>query len=180
MALSRRKFVFAAGASLVAPLAHPQGGRRRLSWFGAGKTGASATYLEALLVGLRERDALRLNVNLDTVGGDTHLTALTSEFVGLERFVRDTSTSCGIPVGVYRPMMANSDHYNFACHGIPALRLVAGFDRPECTVRYILTRGDTRDKVERSDLAVAARAAAALVWQGLIMSGEDAAALRAR
>ena len=55
MALSRRKFVFAAGASLVAPLAHPQGGRRRLSWFGAGKTGASATYLEALLVGLRER-----------------------------------------------------------------------------------------------------------------------------
>ena len=126
----------------------------------------------------RERDALRLNVNLDTVGGDTHLTALTSEFVGLERFVRDTSKSCGIPVGVYRPMMANSDHYNFACHGIPALRLVAGFDRPECNVRYILSPQDTRDRVRIEEMQRAARVAAALLWTAMNADDETLAKLR--
>jgi Zn-dependent M28 family amino/carboxypeptidase len=75
-------------------------------------------------------------------------------------------------------MMANSDHYNFARHGIPAFRLVAGFDRPECNVRYILSRGDTRDRVQRGEMVAAARTAAVLVWHALTMSDEDAAALR--
>jgi Zn-dependent M28 family amino/carboxypeptidase len=77
-------------------------------------------------------------------------------------------------------MMANSDHYNFARHGIPALRLVAGFDRPQSNVRYILTRGDSRDKVERSELASAASVAAVLVWQGLTMADAELRALRSR
>jgi len=137
----------------------------------------SRQYLDAM--GEAERDAIALNVNLDTVGGDTHLTALTSEFPGLESWVSRIARESGIELATYQPMMANSDHYNFARHGIPAFRLVAGFDRPECNVRYILSRGDTRDKVQRGEMVAAARTAAVLVWHALAMSDNDAAALRA-
>lgn len=136
----------------------------------------SKQYLEQL-----SADDLRsvaLNVNLDTLAGDDRLTALTSEFAGLDAFVRDFAKDEGIELGTYLPTMSNSDHYNFAQHRVPALRLVAGFDRPESNIRYILTRGDTREKVERSDLASATRIAAMLVWRGLTMSGEEAESLR--
>ena len=126
----------------------------------------------------RERRAIALNVNLDTVGGDDQLTALTSEFIGLERFVTDTSGAIGIPVGTYRPMMANSDHYNFAGHGIPALRLVAGFDRPDCNVRYILSPGDTRGRVRPDEMRQAARVAAALLWRAMNADDGTLAKLR--
>ena len=43
--------------------------------------------------------------------------------------------------------MQNSDHANFALAGIPAMRLVAGFDDPGANLRYVLTPADTRDKV---------------------------------
>lgn len=122
--------------------------------------------------------SLALNVNLDTVAGDDRLTALTSEFAGLDAFVRNFAKDEGIELGTYLPTMSNSDHYNFAQQGIPALRLVAGFDRPESNIRYILTRGDTREKVERSDLTAATRIAAMLVWRGLTMSSEEAVSLR--
>lgn len=49
--------------------------------------------------------------------------------------------------------MENSDHANFAAHGIPALRLVAGFDDPGCNLRHVLTAADTRDKVSEGDCA---------------------------
>jgi aminopeptidase YwaD len=114
----------------------------------------------------------------DAIAGDNQLTALTSEFPQLERDVRNTAGEHGIALGTYLPMMANSDHYNFARRGIPALRLVAGFDRPQSNIRYILTPGDTRDKVQRSELTDAARTAALLVWRGLTMSEEDAKRLR--
>ena len=125
-----------------------------------------------------DRSAIALNVNLDTVGGDTRLTALTSEFPELERWVSRTAHASGLELSTYQPMMANSDHYNFARHGIPAFRLVAGFDRPECDVRYILSCGDTRDKVQRGEMIAAARTAAVLVWRALTMSEAEAAALR--
>lgn len=124
-----------------------------------------------------ERRRIRLNINLDTVAGDDRLTALTSEFQGLDTYVHDVAKAAGVRLETYAPMMANSDHYNFAQHGIPALRLVAGFDRPESDVRYILTPADTRDKVRPGDLEAGARAAAALVWRGLSMSDEEMAAL---
>lgn len=124
-----------------------------------------------------DRRAIALNVNLDTIGGDTHLTALTSEFPRLERWVTRIAHASGIELATYQPMMANSDHYNFARHGIPAFRLVAGFDRPGCNVRYILSRGDTREKVQRGEMVAAARTAAVLVWHALTMSDKDAAAL---
>src|SRR5579871_6480877 len=46
----------------------------------------SKQYLDAMPRG--DRAAIALNINLDTVGGDSHLTALTSEFRELEGFVR--------------------------------------------------------------------------------------------
>jgi Zn-dependent M28 family amino/carboxypeptidase len=116
----------------------------------------SRDYLERMSES--ERSSIALNINLDTVGGDAQLTALTSEFPRLESFVRDAAAGTGIGLDTYAPMMPNSDHYNFARHGIPALRLVAGFNRPECNVRYILTRGDTRDKGESGGIAMRLRA----------------------
>jgi aminopeptidase YwaD len=109
-----------------------------------------------------ERKGIAVNVNLDTVGGDPHLTALTSEFEDVEAFVREVAG-----LETYAPMMANSDHYSFARHGIPALRLVAGFGRPQSNVRHILTSGDTRDKVSPEELENAERVATRLVWSAL-------------
>lgn len=138
----------------------------------------SKRYLETLSED--ERSRIALNVNLDTVAGDARLTALTSEFAQLDAWVTEVSSNCDLGLATYQPIMANSDHYNFATHGIPALRLVAGFGRPESNIRYILTRGDTRDKAERADLYSAARVAATLAWRGLGMSDREMAGLRAR
>ena len=126
-----------------------------------------------------ERSAIALNINLDTVGGDAQLTALTSEFPRLAPFVRDTAAAAGIALGTYAPMMANSDHFNFARHGIPAFRLVAGFDRPHCNIQHILTRGDTREKVAPADLTAAARLTAVLLARALTASDAEMTDLRA-
>lgn len=138
----------------------------------------SRQYLDSMPVA--ERAAIALNINLDTVGGHTHLTALTSEFPRLPAFVHDAAAAAGMPLGTYAPMMSNSDHYNFARHGIPALRLVAGFDRPQCNVKHILTRGDTRDKVTAAELASAARLTAVLLARALTASDAEIAELRTR
>ena len=121
----------------------------------------SRHYLDAMSAD--ERKAIALNINLDTVGGDSQLTALTSLFPELERFIYESG--CGIRT--FAPMMPNSDHYNFARHGIPAMRLVAGFEQPQSNVRHILTRGDTRDKVALSELVQAADVAGKLVRRAL-------------
>lgn len=125
-----------------------------------------------------ERSAVSLNINLDTVGGDCRLTALTSEFPMLEAFVRETAAESGTPVGTYPPLMTNSDHANFARQGIPALRLVAGFDAPQSHVRYVLTPADTRDKVAPAELRSAAQFTAALLWKAL--NADDAVVARLR
>jgi aminopeptidase YwaD len=117
-----------------------------------------------------ERSKLKLNINLDTVGGDARLTALTSDFARLDSFVREAAREIGFPLATYLPTMPNSDHFNFARHGIPALRLVAGFDQPASNVRHVLTRGDTRDKVKAEELRSAARIAAQLALRALTTS----------
>ena len=136
----------------------------------------SKQYLAALPA--HERDAIALNVNLDTVAGDDRLTALTTDFERFDAWVRRVSDEERLGLGTYLPPMSNSDHFNFAQHGIPALRLVAGFGNPECNIRYILTRGDTRDRVQQANLTSAARAAATLVWRALTASQAEVAALR--
>jgi hypothetical protein len=121
----------------------------------------SAEYVKGLAEDERRRIAL--NVNLDSVGGSPNLAALTSGFAGLEPFLLRVAETAGIPLRTVRPLMQNSDHANFALAGIPALRLVAGFDDPAANLRYVLTPADTRDKVAEGELRQASILTAAIV-----------------
>lgn len=136
----------------------------------------SRQYLERMRPA--ERDAIALDINLDTVGGDGRLTALTSDFPALDAFARGTAAAAGLAMGTHLPLMPNSDHASFAAHGIPALRLVAGFDAPDSNVRFVLTPADTRDKVLPAELQGAARLAAALLWKALNAPDDEMRALR--
>jgi aminopeptidase YwaD len=111
----------------------------------------SALYVDGLSADERRRIAL--NVNLDSVGGSGRFAALTSGFAGLDKFLREVA---GEGLRTFRPLMANSDHFNFARAGIPALRLVAGFDDVASNLRHVLTPADTRDKVSPAELEAAA------------------------
>lgn len=109
-----------------------------------------------------ERDAIKVNLNLDTLAGSSRLTALTSGFAKLEAWLLERARAHAFTLDAYRPVMANSDHYNFARHGVPAMRLVAGFDDDKSEINYVLTPGDTREKVSESDLRNASALAAIL------------------
>src|SRR5260221_14433563 len=98
------------------------------------------------------RRLMVININLDSVGGAFGLTALTSGFERLDAWVKDTAALAGMPIATHLPLMANSDHANFAAHRIPALRLIAGFNAPERNLRFLLTAADTRDKVLPDEL----------------------------
>jgi aminopeptidase YwaD len=127
-----------------------------------------------------ERARLKLNINLDTVAGDDTLTALISDFPELDGFVADSAAIAGAKVGTWLPLMANSDHANFAKHGIPALRLVAGFDRPSSRVNNILSPGDVTSVVHEEELRHALRVTCAMGWQGLRMPSADLSRLARR
>lgn len=110
-----------------------------------------------------ERGKLVFNVNLDSVAGARHLAALTSGIAAVESVVGAVNGSHGLGIRVHRPFMGNSDHANFIRAGIPALRLCCGLDDPGSNLRFLLTEGDTADKVDPAELKAAATAAAALV-----------------
>jgi hypothetical protein len=126
-----------------------------------------------------ERQRMRLDINLDSVGGAKDLTALTSGFAGLDRWVRETAARSGLALARYLPLMANSDHANFAAHGIPALRLIAGFGSPESHMRLLLTAADTRDKVRPDELDAALHASRVLAWEALRLDDGTLGALAA-
>ena len=117
------------------------------------------------LAGLREaqRRSLAFNVNLDSVAGTSGLAALTSGVPIAEGLVDSVNRAHGLGIRVHRPFMGNSDHANFIRAGIPALRLCCALDEPGSNLRFLLTPGDTGDKVDPSELKSAATAAAALV-----------------
>jgi len=96
------------------------------------------------------RRLMVINVNLDSVGGAFGLTALTSGFERLDVWVKEIAPRAGLPIATHLPLMANSDHANFAAHGIPAVRLLAGFNAPDSNLRLLLTAADTRDKCTRT------------------------------
>ncbi len=121
---------------------------------------------------------MALNLNLDSITGGPGLTALTSGFSGLGGFVQAAAARIGIPLGVHLPLMTNSDHANFAAAGVPALRLVAGFDRPDSALRYLLTAADTRALVPPQELKAATLTAGAVLWAALTAPAEALAALR--
>ena len=108
------------------------------------------------------RDAIALVLNLDSVAGSPRLTALVSGFPAIGPFLGPVAAAAGMRVGVHLPPMANSDHHNFAVEGIPALRLVAGFDEPASALRYVLTPGDRLDRVQPAELDAAVRLVTAL------------------
>jgi len=115
-----------------------------------------------------ERRHMRLAINLDSVGGAANLTALTSGFAGLDAWVRDTAARRGLAVATHLPLMSNSDHANFAAHGIPALRLIAGFGSSDSHLRLLLTAADTRDKVRPEELETALHVATVLASEALM------------
>ena len=126
----------------------------------------SAFFVEGLSE--MEREAIKLNINLDTIAGSSDITALTSGFSKLEDWLLSTSQAHGYEIGTHRPLMANSDHYNFARHGIPAVRLVAGFNQPNSAVKFLLTPRDTRNQVAPEDLKNSTALTIALVAQACL------------
>jgi len=123
------------------------------------------------------RRLMVMNINLDSVGGAFGLTALTSGFERLDAWVKDTAALAGLPIATHLPLMANSAHANFAAHGIPALRLLAGFNAPDSNLRFLLTAADTRDKVHPAELDQALSLATALMWQALTADGASLSCL---
>jgi Zn-dependent M28 family amino/carboxypeptidase len=119
-----------------------------------------------------------LNLNLDSIAGAPSLTALTSGFPNLGGFVRDAADACGFSLAVHEPLMPNSDHANFAAHGVPALRLLAGFDEPESNLRHLLTRADTRLLTNVRELKAGTLTAGAVLWRALRADSAEMTALR--
>lgn len=137
----------------------------------------SARYVEGLSV--QERAAIALDVNLDTVGGGARLSALTSGFAGLEPFLLQVAEGAGVPLRCVRPFLVNSDHANFANAGIPAFRLVAGYDDPAANVRLVLTPADTQDKVTAAELEQAKALTCAIIAAACQADAATAAQWRA-
>ena len=103
--------VLALARALAPQVAHCARGLR-VCFFSAEEWALAGS--KAWLAGLTDaaRASIALNVNLDTVAGGARLTALTSEFPALDAFVTAAADGIGAPLGTYRPLMANSDHYN--------------------------------------------------------------------
>ena len=123
-------------------------------------------------------ETLVFNLNLDTVVGGSGLTALTSGFEALGPFLTDVATTAGLDLGVHLPPMLNSDHANFAALGIPALRLVSGFNEPESRTRLLLTRHDRSDLARLEDFIEPMRMAWSILRAALGASTATLAALR--
>jgi aminopeptidase YwaD len=125
-----------------------------------------------------ERAQIVFNLNLDSIAGAASLTALTSDFPALGGFVQGAAEGAGFSLAVHEPLMSNSDHANFAAHGIPALRLLAGFDEPDSHLRHLLTGADTRLLTNVRELKAGALTAASVLWAALKADGESLARLR--
>jgi hypothetical protein len=152
----------------------------RICLFGAEEWGLVGSRLWLARMDEAARGRMVINLNLDSVGGASELTALTSGFEGLDAWVKDSAAHADLPIATHLPLMANSDHANFAARGIPALRLIAGFNAPESNLRYLLTAADTRDKVRAAELDRALTLATALTWQALTALDATLARLAAR
>lgn len=127
-----------------------------------------------------ERARMKLDINLDTVAGDTQLTALLSDFPALEPYIQKAAAAAGVSIDTWLPLMPNSDHANFAKHGIPAFRLVAGFDKPDSRVNNILSPGDVRSIIQEAELRQALKVTCALGGVALGMSDVELDALARR
>jgi Zn-dependent M28 family amino/carboxypeptidase len=114
------------------------------------------------------------------VAGDAALTALISDFPALAPVVQAAAEASGVPVATWLPLMPNSDHANFARHGIPALRLLAGFGKPESRVNNILSAGDVPGIIEEAELRQAVAVTCAMADAALRMSDAQLESLASR
>ncbi len=151
----------------LAPLSGEMPRGLRVILFTAEETGLLGSRLYSDELDDAERQAIAAVINLDTLGGSAGFTCLTSGFAALDAFVSSVSVERGLGLVTWRPLMRNSDHFNFARHGIPALRLIAGFDDADAGARYLLTEADTADRVSADELRRGAVVAAELVWAAL-------------
>jgi hypothetical protein len=146
--------------------------------FGAEEWSLSGS--RAWLAGLPrdEMEAMAMNLNLDSIAGSPNLTALTSGYPALGDFVQGAAAAAGHDLAVHLPISVSSDHANFAHHGVPALRLIAGFNEPNSRLARLLTAADTRDVAGPGELARATEIAGAILWKALTAEEADMAALR--
>lgn len=121
----------------------------------------SAAYVATLTSEARRR--IRAVLNLDSVGGSESFGAMTSGFESLEALAKAAGDATGIPIRIHKALLSNSDHYEFAREGIPALRLVAGFGEIDSAQKYVLTGGDTRDLVSAHQLELSRRLVEAMI-----------------
>lgn len=150
----------------------------RLAFFNVEEWALTGSAKHVAALSEAERQAIALNVNLDSVVGGARLTALTSGFANLDPLLLGHSEKCGVPLGLYRPLQQNSDHANFAKVGIPAFRLVAGFGDPSAANAGVLTATDTRASIKPEELQRAARLTKSITEAALQASVEDAEAWR--
>jgi hypothetical protein len=174
-------------ARALAPLAPSLRRGLRVAFFTVEEWGLTGSRHYVDQLGEDESDRIALAVNLDSVAGSPWLTALTSGFEELDPFLVGAAGEAGVTLRTFRPVMANSDHYNFVRRGIPAFRLVAGFDEPDSRLRYLLTPADTLDKVSPTELKAAALLTAEIVLRACMAehpvarrkTGEEVSALLA-
>ena len=150
----------------------------RVMFFSVEEWALTGSAQDVKALGEAERAKIALNVNLDSVAGSPNLAALTSGYAGVEPFLLGVAEANGQSLRTVRPLMTNSDHANFAAGGIPAIRLVAGFDDPNAHLRVVLTPADTRDKVAQSELRQATLLTAALVAAACTVDPAEAARWR--
>ncbi len=139
----------------------------RLILFTAEESGllGSKHYVQSL--SQTARDQVAVVINLDTLAGSRQFACLTSEYDELARLAGEAGERVGTTFQCHRPLLRNSDHFNFAQAGIPALRLVAGFDDPSAGARLILTEADRANAVSLAELEKGVIAASSLTWSAL-------------
>ena len=140
----------------------PKGYGLRVLFFSIEEWGllASKAYVDAMSADDRRRMALV--VNLDSIAGDDKLTAMISGYDDLRELVEDAAAATGLDIGIHEPLVRNSDHFNFASAGIPAMRLIAGFDDMSSNLRHVLTSADRAELVDTRQLENAFRITARL------------------
>ena len=151
-------------ADALAPLAAALDRGVRICLFNIEEWGLLAS--QAYVHGLSgdQRAAIALNVNLDSVAGSDDIAMMISGYARLRELIAEASDAALVPVETHLPRVRNSDHYNFADAGIPAVRVVAGFGDPDASLRYVLTEGDTRALITENQLGNAARIATAMTY----------------
>lgn len=110
----------------------------------------SAEYVASLSD--EERRRIHCNVNVDTPVGYPRLFGLTAGDPLILDLLRTASRIGGTPVHPIYAHTTNSDHANFLEAGIPAVRLIGGYNDESAGSRLLLTASDTRHRVEPLDL----------------------------